>query len=193
MSLLLIAPGNLWMGGITVKNGHALHLYFGDGKGKTTAAMGLAVRAAGQGRKVLIGQFLKTNTTGEFDSLRKLENVVLALGEPVAGLTMGMSDAEREEEKARQRRNFERICARVEEEKPDVIVLDEFLVAEHLGYLDSERAAAFVEAWLENAEVVLTGRWASEALMARADYATEMVKRKHPYDAGVMARRGIEF
>ncbi len=133
MSLLLIAPGNLWMGGITVKNGHALHLYFGDGKGKTTAAMGLAVRAAGQGRKVLIGQFLKTNTTGEFDSLRKLENVVLALGEPVAGLTMGMSDAEREEEKARQRRNFERICARVEEEKPDVIVLDEFLVAEHLG------------------------------------------------------------
>ena len=193
MSLLLIAPGNLWMGGITVKNGHALHLYFGDGKGKTTAAMGLAVRAAGQGRKVLIGQFLKTNTTGEFDSLRKLENVVLALGEPVAGLTMGMSDAEREEEKARQRRNFERICARVEEEKPDVIVLDEFLVAEHLGYLDSERAAAFVEAWLENAEVVLTGRWASEALMARADEATEMVKRKHPYDAGVMARRGIEF
>lgn len=193
MSLLLIAPGNLWMGGITVKNGHALHLYFGDGKGKTTAAMGLAVRAAGQGRKVLIGQFLKTNTTGEFDSLRKLENVVLALGEPVAGLTMGMSDAEREEEKARQRRNFERICARVEEEKPDVIVLDEFLVAEHLGYLDSERAAAFVEAWLENAEVVLTGRWASEALMARADYVTEMVKRKHPYDAGVMARRGIEF
>lgn len=193
MSLLLIAPGNLWMGGITVKNGHALHLYFGDGKGKTTAAMGLAVRAAGQGRKVLIGQFLKTNTTGEFDSLRKLENVVLALGEPVAGLTMGMSDAEREEEKARQRRNFERICARVEEEKPDVIVLDEFLVAEHLGYLDSERAAAFVEAWLENAEVVLTGRWASEALMARADYATEMVKHRHPYDAGVMARRGIEF
>ena len=54
------------------------------------------------------------------------------------------------------------ICARVEEEKPDVIVLDEFLVAEHLGYLDSERAAAFVEAWLENAEGVLTGRWASE-------------------------------
>ena len=176
-----------------MKNGHALHLYFGDGKGKTTAAMGLAVRAAGQGRKVLIGQFLKTNTTGEFDSLRKLENVVLALGEPVAGLTRGLSDAEREEEKARQRRNFERICARVEEEKPDVIVLDEFLVAEHLGYLDSERAAAFVEAWLENAEVVLTGRWASEALMARADYVTEMVKRKHPYDAGVMARRGIEF
>ena len=124
-----------------MKNGHALHLYFGDGKGKTTAAMGLAVRAAGQGRKVLIGQFLKTNTTGEFDSLRKLENVVLALGEPVAGLTMGMSDAEREEEKARQKRNFERICARVEEEKPDVIVLDEFLVADHLGYLDGERAA----------------------------------------------------
>lgn len=89
-----------------MKNGHALHLYFGDGKGKTTAAMGLAVRAAGQGRKVLIGQFLKTNTTGEFDSLRKLENVVLALGEPVAGLTMGMSDAEREEEKARAEAQF---------------------------------------------------------------------------------------
>ena len=178
---------------MVLKNGHALHLYYGDGKGKTTAAMGLAARAAGQGRNVLIGQFLKTNTTGEFRSLGQIENVFLALGEPVAGLTMGMSEAERAEERARQMRNFERVREEIEARRPDVVVLDEFLVAESLGYLDGARALACVDAWLESAEVVLTGRWASEPLLERADYATEMVKRKHPYDEGVAARRGIEF
>lgn len=174
-------------------NGHALHLYFGEGKGKTTAAMGLALRAAGQGRSVLVSQFLKTNTTGELNALAKLDNVRVVLGEPVAGLTMGMSDAEREEERQRQRRNFARVCEAVEAFAPDLIVLDEFLVAERFGYLDSAQAVACIERWLAHAEVVLTGRWASEGLLARADYATEMVKHRHPYDAGVMARRGIEF
>ena len=103
------------------------------------------------------------------------------------------SEAERAEERARQMRNFERVREEIEARRPDVVVLDEFLVAESLGYRDGARALACVDAWRDSAEVVLTGRWASEPLLERADYATEMVKRKHPYDEGVAARRGIEF
>lgn len=176
-----------------MKNGHALHVYFGESKGKTTAAMGLAIRAAGQDRRVLVSQFMKTNTTGELNSLRKIPNIHVVLGEPILKLTTKMTPEELAAEKLRQRANFEKICQAVDEMKPDMIVLDELLVAQSMDMVDTDRVLECLDKWLEGAEVVLTGRWVSDAILERADYATEMVKRKHPFDQGVMARRGVEF
>lgn len=176
-----------------MKNGHALHVYFGEGKGKTTAAMGLAVRAAGQKRRVLLSQFMKTNDSGELASIARIPEIRVVLGEPISKLTTRMTPEELAQEHVRQRQNFEKICAEIDAFVPDLIVLDELLVAEHCGLLDTDCVLACVDRWLDGAEVVLTGRWLSPALMERADYATEMVKRKHPFDEGVMARRGIEF
>lgn len=176
-----------------MKNGHALHVYFGESKGKTTVAMGLAIRAAGQGRRVLLSQFMKTNTTGELNSLRLIPNVSIVLGEPISKLTTRMTPEELAQEKARQRANFDKICAEIDRIQPEVVVLDELLVAESMDMVDSDRVLERLDKWLESAEVVLTGRWVSDAILEKADYATEMVKRKHPFDQGVMARKGIEF
>lgn len=176
-----------------MKNGHALHVYFGESKGKTTAAMGLALRAAGQGRKVLLSQFMKTNTTGELNSLRQISSVSIVLGEPILKLTSRMTPVELTLEKAKQRANFEKICAEIDRIQPDVIVLDELLVAESMDMVASDRVLECLDKWLESAEVVLTGRWVSDRILEKADYATEMVKHKHPFDRGVMARKGIEF
>lgn len=176
-----------------MRNGHALHVYFGQSKGKTTCAMGLAIRAAGQGKKVLVSQLMKTNTSGELNSLRQLDNITVVLGEPITKLTNMMSEQELAEEKLRQRANFEKICGEIRALKPDMIVLDELCVAEHLDFVDTERVLECIDEWLLTSEVVLTGHWASEVIRERADYVTEMVKCKHPYDEGVQARRGVEF
>lgn len=176
-----------------MKNGHALHVYFGQSKGKTTCAMGLAIRAAGQGKKVLVSQLMKTNTSGELASLEKLPNITIVLGEPISKLTTSMNEQELADEKLRQRSNFEKICGKIRALKPDMVVLDELLVAEHLGFLDAESILARIDEWLETSEVVLTGHWACDAVLEKADYVTEMVKRKHPFDQGVKARRGVEF
>lgn len=176
-----------------MKNGHALHVYFGQSKGKTTCAMGLAIRAAGQGKKVLVSQLMKTNTSGELASLRLIPNITIVLGEPITKLTNMMTEQELAEEKQRQRANFEKICGEIRKVQPDMIVLDELLVAEHMDFVDTQRVLDSIDEWLETSEVVLTGHWASEVIRERADYVTEMVKCKHPYDQGVMARRGVEF
>ncbi len=176
-----------------MKNGHALHIYFGECKGKTTAAMGLAIRAAGQGKIVLLCQFMKTNTTGELNSLKLIPNVHIVLGEPITKLTTMMTEQELADEKRRQRENFNKFCSEINHIRPDLIVMDELLVAESMDMVDSDKVLSCVDEWLETAEVVLTGRWASDELIEKADYVTEMVKRKHPFDQGIMARRGIEF
>ena len=176
-----------------MNNGHALHVYYGDGKGKTTAAMGLALRAAGQGLSVLVGQLLKTNTSGELASLRLLPGVCISLGEPVRKLTFRMTSDELADEKRRQRANFEKIRDEIRAKRPDLIVMDELLTAEHLGFVDAKDVMEAVREWLPFAEVALTGRWCCEEILTSADYATEMVKRRHPYDQGIAARRGIEY
>ena len=175
-----------------MKNGNALHLYYGDGKGKTTAAMGLALRAAGQGRRVLIAQWLKNNRSGELNALKALANVEIVLGEPIARLTSRMAEEERRREGLRQAAHYDRVAERIEDIHPQLIVLDELAVAIHKGFVDEDEAVTDCVRWLGSAEVVVTGRWAPESLLAKADYITEMVKHRHPYDLGVPARPGIE-
>ena len=166
-----------------------LHLYTGDGKGKTTAAVGLACRAAGAGMRVLFVQFLKGRDTGELASLAKLG--VCVLRTEVKKFSPEMDARERAVCREEQGRCFAQ--ARAAFADYDLVVLDEAFGAVSTGMLDAGELLACVRRRPSGTELVLTGRGAPQAFVDCADYVTEMRGVKHPYTRGVQARRGIEF
>ena len=172
---------------------HLLHLYMGDGKGKTTAAMGLALRALGQGQRVLVAQFLKDGRSGELNALRSLPGAHVAAVEPIGKFVFRMTPEEKAEARERQCAEARRLAELVAEEQPDLVVLDELALAMHMGMVSEADGWALIEAGLTAGEVAVTGRSAPEKLIDRADYVSEVVKRRHPYDKGVQARKGIEY
>lgn len=165
-----------------------VHLYCGDGKGKTTAAMGLALRALGQGMQVVVVQFLKNGTSGELEPLRNLGATVFS-GKPGAKFTFQMNA----EEKAQATKENNARLAEALQQPCDLLILDEICAARNSGMLDEALAKQAVLERPQHREVVLTGRnpeaWMAEA----ADYITEMQPRRHPYEQGIPARKGIEF
>ena len=164
-----------------------LHLYFGSGKGKTTAAAGLALRALGHEKKVVIVQFLKDGTSGEIEPLRRLGAAVFAC--PNAKFTWLMDEAD----KAAAREASARALGQALAEPFDLLVLDEACAALKSGILNEallRRAVAFAK---NGREVVLTGRDPAPWLQEAADYSTEMRAHKHPYADGVAAREGVEY
>ncbi len=167
-----------------------IHLYCGDGKGKTTASVGLAVRAAGAGNKVRFVQFLKNGNSSELKQLRSL-GIETRVCEKPHGFIWTMS----EEEKAQARADYtELLCeAFAGAEDLDLLVLDEAVGAAGCRMIPEEELIRLLRDKPEGLEVVLTGRDPSEALQAEADYITEMKKIKHPFDKGVDARKGIEY
>ena len=169
-----------------------IHIYCGDGKGKTTAAVGLAVRAAGAGRRVLFTQFFKNGDSSELSILRALETVEVLTCETRHGFWANMDGHERE----RAGRDYSALLDRALETArrgAGLLVLDEAVSACNHGVIEEEKLLDFLRGKPAELEVVLTGRDPSAALMERADYVTEMKKLRHPYDRGVGARRGIEF
>lgn len=181
-----------------------IEIYHGDGKGKTTAAVGLAVRAAGNGIPVLFVQFLKDDTSGEIAMLQKLGIETLHAPENL-GFVSRMRTEEREKTKAycmdmleyagnwMAKRKSRGACVQTGDSVRAVVVLDEILHALKYGLLDETSVAAVSDMYRADIELVLTGRNPSEALLAHADYVTEMKKEKHPYEQGISARKGIEF
>ena len=170
------------------------HYYYGKGKGKTTAALGLALRASGHGLSVVIVQFLKDWDCGELRSLERLPNIAVFRGKSPGGVFVrDMDEAEKAETKAIHEENLKRALALVDAGLCDVLILDEASDAARLGVLDKEMLAGLVSGKPEALELVITGHFPDAALMSEADYVTEMVKRKHPFDAGVAARRGVEY
>ncbi|WP_281693088.1 cob(I)yrinic acid a,c-diamide adenosyltransferase [Agathobaculum desmolans] len=170
-----------------------VHLYCGEGKGKTTAAMGLALRCAGRGHRVVIAQFLKDGTSGECRILAGLEGVTLLSANPVRKFSFQMTQEEKTQTAQAVRRTFDAACAFAVREGARLIVLDEVCAALSCGFLEEQEVTDFLDARPDGMEVVLTGRGPSEALQVRADYITEMVKRRHPFDKGIAAREGIEL
>ena len=170
-----------------------LHLYTGDGKGKTTAAMGLALRALGHERRVLIAQFVKNGRSGELEALRKFPSAHVVEVTPIKKFTFKMTPEEREEARAQQEQELEQLLELTRREQPQLMVFDELAIAAHLGLVSEEAMWRLIDAGLEYGEVVTTGRSAPDSLKARADYVTELVKRRHPYDEGLKARLGVEF
>lgn len=175
-----------------MKNSGFVHLYCGDGKGKTTAAVGLAVRHAGRGGRVVLAQFLKDGSSGECRVLAKLGVTVLAAN-PVGKFSFRMTGEEKAETAAALGRTFDAATGYAVREGATLLVLDEVCAAVNCGFLPEKAVTDFLEHKPETLEVVLTGRGPSEALQAHADYITEMKKRRHPFDEGVAAREGIEF
>ncbi len=173
---------------------HKLHVYTGDGKGKTTAAMGLALRALGHGRRAMIAQFLKDGRSGELAALSALPGAILFEAEPMEKFVFQMTPEECVLAARSTQAQAEAIRARIARERPDIVVLDELAVALNVGMLGEADARELIAAALSAGETVVTGRNAPEWLLAMADYVSVIRAAKHPFDTqGLPAREGVEW
>ena len=168
-----------------------IQIYTGDGKGKTTAALGLAFRAAGHGYRTFFGQFLKARPSGERAAARKLGGLITFAMFGRAGLIHYQEQPDPEDIRLA-RRGLARCGAAMRSGRYDIIVLDEVNVALHFGLLDLANVLAFLDQKPPSVEIVLTGRRPPAALIKRAELVTEMKNSKHYFSAGIPARRGIE-
>jgi cob(I)alamin adenosyltransferase len=167
-----------------------VHVYTGEGKGKTTAAFGLALRASGHGKRVFIGQFMKGSPSGETRALLDSPFVdVRQFGD--AGLLQPEEVTQAHVLKARE--GLERARRALTSDGYDVVILDEIDVAIWYDLLTQSDCLALLDDRPPHVELVLTGRWAPRAVLERADLVTEMREVKHYYRQGVPARAGIEF
>ena len=167
-----------------------IHIYCGDGKGKSTAAMGLALRCVGNGGKVLVMQFLKDGKSGEISALKSLGAEILP-AYPDIKFSFKMTDEEKQKAAAFYANSLEEIKVRAKDH--DMLILDEILHAVNRGFIPLESLLSFLENKPASLEVVMTGRDPKEELLETADYITEMKKLKHPFDKGVKARKMVEY
>jgi cob(I)alamin adenosyltransferase len=168
-----------------------VQVYTGNGKGKTTAALGLALRAAGHGLRTYIGQFLKGQAYGELVAARKLGPWITIEQFGRKGF-VHVTDNPDEEDIRRARAGLEKCRQAMLSGRFTIVILDEINVALHFRLLGEEKIHAFLDGRPAQVEVVLTGRYAPASLLRRADLVTEMKDKKHYYARGVRARRGIE-
>lgn len=165
-----------------------LHLYWGEGKGKTTAATGLALRALGSGFRVTVVQFLKDGTSGELEPLRTLGAAIYAAME-FPKFVFQMSETEKEQTRVQQTALLRQALC-----KPcDLMILDEACAAYQLGMVDRDLLKQVVLRRPAGCEAVLTGREPAPWMVQAADYITEMRCCRHPYETGLAARKGIEY
>ena len=170
-----------------------IHVYYGDGKGKTTAALGMAVRAAGSGMRVLLVQFLKPEQSSERSLLRTMENITLFPCPQKVRFTFEMRPQELAAAKAYYRDFFERAVRPEQQTRYDMLILDEVFSLCDCGILEEETLFSFLCGYHGQAELVLTGHTVPARCIAMCDYASHIKKVRHPCDHGAAARRGIEF
>ncbi|MBR1853268.1 MAG: cob(I)yrinic acid a,c-diamide adenosyltransferase [Lachnospiraceae bacterium] len=168
-----------------------VHLYTGEGKGKTTAAVGLAVRAAGHDIPVLFAQFMKGNDTGEIHVLKELRQVRILRSDRDFGFYKQMSDADKQQLTEIHDWILGELLEAVQSKQCGMVILDEVTYPVTWGLLDQTRLKKLLEA--EDVEIVLTGRNPAPFLEEAADYITEMHCVRHPFERGVTARRGVEY
>lgn len=166
-----------------------IQLYTGDGKGKTTAALGQAARALGRGMKVAVVQFMKKGEEyGEFAFLSPhLTMLQFGSGKFVDFDNPADEDCRLAED------GFSKAEEFVFSGVYDIVILDEVVTAVHFGLLQEKRLAELMRSKPENVELILTGRGAGKRIVEEADLVTEMKEVKHYYKKGVNARKGIEF
>lgn len=169
------------------------HIYYGDGKGKTTAAVGIAVRAAGSNLKVLFVQFLKTEFSGERHMLSHMDNVSLTFCPLELKFTFEMNDSEKQQAAKIFKDIFESSVKTVLTQKYDMLVLDEVFEAINADMLSESAVFEFIANAPSSIEIIMTGHNPPKRFMEAADYITEFKKIKHPYDRGITGRIGIEF
>lgn len=168
-----------------------IHIYCGDGKGKTTAAVGLTLRSAGAGNSVVFTQFFKDGSSSEISLLRQISGISVLHTKTVGGFWKRMT-VEQQAQASRDYTELFHIACEMAK-NANLLVLDEIISACNHGTVPEDAVLDFLKSKPENLEVVLTGRNPSAALLVQADYVTEMKKIKHPFDRGVLARKGIEY
>lgn len=170
-----------------------LHIYYGNGKGKTTAAVGLAVRAAGAGMNVLFMQFLKNGESSEISILQDIENIQVSVCKSCDGFVFNMTDIQK---KNVCREHDEMLVIAYDMMKSgtaDMIVLDELADAYEMEMLCREKAEEIISEFSDKAEIVVTGHTLQGFFSQKAHYITEMRAEKHPFNDGISARKGIEY
>lgn len=166
-----------------------IHIYTGNGKGKTTAALGLAIRAAMAGKQVYMGQFIKGMDYSELKIVDYIDNFQIQ--------QFGRNcfiEKEPSQEDIRIAREGLRVCqAIIESGEMDMVILDELNIALYFHLFSLEEVIGVLEKKQEDMEIIITGRYAPRELIEMADLVTEMLEVKHYYNQGVEARLGIEF
>lgn len=166
-----------------------IQVYTGDGKGKTTAALGLALRAAGAGLKVFIAQFIKKRKCSEHKALERFKDLITVKQYGTGFLKSGKPTRS---EIAAAKKGFEEIKKTISSKKYDMVILDEINIAVRNNLIPVEDVLALLEEKPPKIELILTGRYADEKVIEMADLVTEMKEIKHYYKKGVKARVGIE-
>ena len=167
-----------------------IQIYTGDGKGKTTAALGLALRAVGHGMKVLMIQFMKGDQYGELESSKRL-SPHLTLKQIGRKTFVSKSNLDPKDLQLAQE-GFSMAKKAVQNKEYDIVILDEINVAIDYGLIPLKDLLHLLDSKPETVELILTGRNAKREILERADLVTDMVDRKHYYDKGLPAREGIE-
>jgi len=167
-----------------------VQIYTGNGKGKTTAALGLALRASGSGKKVFMGQFVKGMKYGELESIKKLSDTITL--KQFGRDCFIYNDPEPEDIKIA-REGWDLVNNILSENSIDILILDEIGIAIHYKLISTDEVADFIKRKPDEMELILTGRNVPEELFELADLVTEMKEIKHYYTKNVPAREGIEF
>ena len=168
-----------------------IQIYTGNGKGKTTAAIGQAVRAAGFGLQTYFVMFMKEFPYNEVKSLKKLKDLITIV-------QVGKDDfvykkvPPSEEEKLKIKNALDTAKTKMLSSEYDLIVLDEIFVSIYFGLVSKEEVISFIDTKPENVELIMTGRYCPQEIIDKADLVTEMKEVKHYYEKGILARRGIE-
>jgi len=168
-----------------------VQVYTGNGKGKTTAALGLALRAVGHGMKVLMIQFMKGNQYGELESAKKL-SPCLIIKQVGRETFISKSNPDPKDLQLAQE-GFLMAKKAIQDKEYDIVILDEINLAIDYGLIPVKDLLQLMDSKPETVELILTGRNVRREILERADLVTEMVDRKHYYDRGVPARKGIEI
>lgn len=167
-----------------------IQVYTGNGKGKTTAAFGLALRASGAGKSVFIAQFVKGKPYSEIKALR---NAFPSINIKQYGLGCFIIDSPTGDDLKAARKGLEEVSGLIGSGKYDLIILDEASIAVHYGLFSADELIEVLRKKKEETEIIVTGRYAPPELIEMADLVTEMKEIKHYYTKGIKARKGIEF
>lgn len=170
-----------------------IHIICGDGKGKTTAAIGLSIRAVGRDQNVVIARFLKSNDSGELKTLEKIDGIQVLPVTKFFGFTWQMTNEQETEARVYYNEYLKTALKTAVEEEYDLLILDEIISAYNYGFVEHDVLLDFLKSKPEKLEVVMTGRNPKQELCDLVDYISEVKKIKHPYEAGIPARVGIEY
>ncbi|MBT1278308.1 cob(I)yrinic acid a,c-diamide adenosyltransferase [Thermoanaerobacter sp. CM-CNRG TB177] len=170
-----------------------IQVYTGDGKGKTTASIGLGIRAVGRGFKVYMVQFLKGTDTGELHTLKNIENFKVFRFQSTEKFFWNLNEEEKKILAEDMKKAYEFVVDVLQNKKCDILILDEIMAAIHSKMYTVEDVLKLIDMKPKEMELVLTGRSAPQEIIERADLVTEMKAIKHPFEKGIPARYGIEY